>query len=392
MRRMGRKELTVELQDPIAAIPPALTPYQLTLGDDGLSLTYSYDRTAKRTGIVSLLRALSEEGITLRDLQTRQQLARGHLRRPGEGRGMNWLAVRSIYKYEMARTFRTLFQSLVAPVVSTSLYFVVFGTAIGSRIETVEGVALRRLHRARPHHADRADAVDLQRLLRHLLPEVHRHDLRDPLRARLLPRDRRRLRRRGGDEVLLHRPHHLRHRQPLRRAAGGAPPRRPRLPRPHLHQLQPLRLHHRHLGEELRAAPARAAPRRLAAGLPRRRLLLDLHAAARSGRRSPSSTRSSTSSPASAGPSSRPPTSASASASPPSSSSPSPASPPSGGSSAPAGASAPRRHPPPPRRAARARSSRPRRPRGAPAGVAQPVALGGGQLDATAGRQASRHK
>ena len=53
---------------------------------------------------------------------------------------MNLHAVRAIYKFEMARTFRTLLQSLVAPVVSTSLYFVVFGTAIGSRIETVEGV------------------------------------------------------------------------------------------------------------------------------------------------------------------------------------------------------------------------------------------------------------
>ena len=53
---------------------------------------------------------------------------------------MNLIAILAIYKYEMARTFRTLLQSLVAPVVSTSLYFVVFGTAIGSRIETVEGV------------------------------------------------------------------------------------------------------------------------------------------------------------------------------------------------------------------------------------------------------------
>jgi len=53
---------------------------------------------------------------------------------------MNWLAVLAIYRYEMARAFRTIFQSLVAPVVSTALYFVVFGTAIGSRIETVEGV------------------------------------------------------------------------------------------------------------------------------------------------------------------------------------------------------------------------------------------------------------
>jgi ABC-2 type transport system permease protein len=54
---------------------------------------------------------------------------------------MNLIAVRAIYTYEMARTFRTLLQSLVAPVVSTALYFVVFGAAIGSRIETVEGIA-----------------------------------------------------------------------------------------------------------------------------------------------------------------------------------------------------------------------------------------------------------
>jgi ABC-2 type transport system permease protein len=53
---------------------------------------------------------------------------------------MNWQAVRAIYSFEMARTLRTILQSLVAPVISTSLYFVVFGTAIGSRIEEVEGV------------------------------------------------------------------------------------------------------------------------------------------------------------------------------------------------------------------------------------------------------------
>jgi ABC-2 type transport system ATP-binding protein len=72
MHRMGRKELTIELQAPLPAIHPALAPYGLTRADDGLSLTYHYDRAAKRTGIVSLLRALAEEGLTLRDLQTRQ--------------------------------------------------------------------------------------------------------------------------------------------------------------------------------------------------------------------------------------------------------------------------------------------------------------------------------
>src|ERR1700754_3598125 len=54
---------------------------------------------------------------------------------------MNFRAVQAIYLYEMARTRRTLLQSIVSPVVSTSLYFVVFGAAIGSRISEVEGVS-----------------------------------------------------------------------------------------------------------------------------------------------------------------------------------------------------------------------------------------------------------
>ena len=53
---------------------------------------------------------------------------------------MNIYAVRAIYMYEMARTGRTLFQSIVSPVISTSLYFIVFGAAIGSRITEIEGV------------------------------------------------------------------------------------------------------------------------------------------------------------------------------------------------------------------------------------------------------------
>jgi len=54
---------------------------------------------------------------------------------------MNLYAVRAIYVYEMARTGRTLLQSIVSPVISTSLYFVVFGAAIGSRISEIDGVA-----------------------------------------------------------------------------------------------------------------------------------------------------------------------------------------------------------------------------------------------------------
>ncbi len=54
---------------------------------------------------------------------------------------MNLHAVRAIYLFEMARTRRTLLQSILAPVISTSLYFVVFGSAIGSRIPEIEGVS-----------------------------------------------------------------------------------------------------------------------------------------------------------------------------------------------------------------------------------------------------------
>ncbi|HBK45561.1 MAG TPA: sugar ABC transporter permease [Xanthomonadaceae bacterium] len=54
---------------------------------------------------------------------------------------MNLHAIRAIYRFEMARTFRTLTQSIASPVLSTSLYFVVFGAAIGSRMGVVDGVS-----------------------------------------------------------------------------------------------------------------------------------------------------------------------------------------------------------------------------------------------------------
>ncbi|HEX5032892.1 MAG TPA: ABC transporter permease [bacterium] len=54
---------------------------------------------------------------------------------------MNFHAIRAIYLFEMARTFRTLLQSIVSPVISTSLYFVVFGSAIGARMTEIDGVS-----------------------------------------------------------------------------------------------------------------------------------------------------------------------------------------------------------------------------------------------------------
>ncbi len=53
---------------------------------------------------------------------------------------MNLVAIWTIYKFEMARTFRTMLQSIVAPVITTSLYFIVFGSAIGTRISQIDGI------------------------------------------------------------------------------------------------------------------------------------------------------------------------------------------------------------------------------------------------------------
>ena len=54
---------------------------------------------------------------------------------------MNFQAIKVIFQYEMLRTWDTLFQSIASPVLSTSLYFIVFGSAIGSRIQSIEGVS-----------------------------------------------------------------------------------------------------------------------------------------------------------------------------------------------------------------------------------------------------------
>ncbi len=72
MRKLGRKELTLQLHDPLEGLPPALADHPLSLSQDGTALTYTYDTKAERTGITTLLTDLSAAGIRFRDLQTRQ--------------------------------------------------------------------------------------------------------------------------------------------------------------------------------------------------------------------------------------------------------------------------------------------------------------------------------
>ena len=72
MRKLGRKHLTLLLQQSLGAVPEALATYNLTLGAGGSELTYTYDTRGERTGITALLQALSDAGIRFKDLQTTQ--------------------------------------------------------------------------------------------------------------------------------------------------------------------------------------------------------------------------------------------------------------------------------------------------------------------------------
>ncbi|MDQ2094739.1 ABC transporter ATP-binding protein [Rhodalgimonas zhirmunskyi] len=72
MRRMGRKSLTIELRQPVDALPEALAAYDLSLSQDRSRVTYFYDTQGESTGITRLLQALSDAGLHLADLETRQ--------------------------------------------------------------------------------------------------------------------------------------------------------------------------------------------------------------------------------------------------------------------------------------------------------------------------------
>ena len=72
MRKLGKKQLILQLHAGLDAVPPALAAHDLDLSDDGTELTYTYDTQAERTGITTLLRSLNEAGVKFRDLRTTQ--------------------------------------------------------------------------------------------------------------------------------------------------------------------------------------------------------------------------------------------------------------------------------------------------------------------------------
>ena len=72
MHKLGKKHLKLQLAEPLAAIPDALKDYGLALSEDGLLVTYTYDTKAERTGIATLMKALTDAGVRIKDLSTDQ--------------------------------------------------------------------------------------------------------------------------------------------------------------------------------------------------------------------------------------------------------------------------------------------------------------------------------
>ena len=140
MRKLGKKQLTLELRRTDRRDPAGAGALSADLGvrRQGTDLQLRHQGRAHRHHRVA--RRSRPRRHHVQGFADDAKLAGGHFRRPGEGAAMNLYAVRAIYVYEMARTGRTLFQSVVSPVISTSLYFIVFGAAIGSRITQIEGV------------------------------------------------------------------------------------------------------------------------------------------------------------------------------------------------------------------------------------------------------------
>jgi ABC-2 type transport system permease protein len=140
MRKLGKKQLTLQLQSPLAAVPAGCRAMRWSWRPTATSCLH-LRRPGRGDRHRRPAQAPGRTGRRLQGPAHQPELAGRNLRQPGEGREMNVHAIKSIYRFEMARWFRTLAQSIIAPVLSTSLYFVVFGSAIGSRMQAIDGVS-----------------------------------------------------------------------------------------------------------------------------------------------------------------------------------------------------------------------------------------------------------
>jgi ABC-2 type transport system ATP-binding protein len=72
MRKLGKKQLTLELSESLDGVPPAVAGYDIALANEGRELVYTYDTKAERTGITTLLEELKRAGVGFKDLRTTQ--------------------------------------------------------------------------------------------------------------------------------------------------------------------------------------------------------------------------------------------------------------------------------------------------------------------------------
>lgn len=72
MRELGKKQLTLDLKQPVSSLPESLAPYDLEISGDGTQLIYTYSTAGERTGITALLQSINEAGLSLKDLKTSQ--------------------------------------------------------------------------------------------------------------------------------------------------------------------------------------------------------------------------------------------------------------------------------------------------------------------------------
>ncbi len=263
-----------------AQFPRGSRAYRLELAGGGNELTYTYDTARRARRHRRAARGPRRGGHRFKDLQTTQSSLEDIFVEPGEGRAMNLHAVRAIYRFEMARARRTLMQSIISPVISTSLYFVVFGAAIGSRIQQIDGISygafivpgLIMLSLLTQSISNASFGIYFPRFtgtIYELLsaPVSYLEIVVSYVGA-------------AATKSIILGAHHPRDRGAVRAAARRAPGVDAPVPRAHGGDVQPAGLHHRHLGRRLREAAARAAADRHAAHLPRRQLLFDRHAAA----------------------------------------------------------------------------------------------------------------
>ncbi len=144
MHKLGKKQLTLQLHQSLdsragGAWPPIIWRSPMAAASWSTPTT----RKARAPASPAFSPISSRAGIRFKDLDTTQSSLEDifvDLVRQSRMK-INLPAIKAIYKFEMARWGRTVLQSIVSPVIATSLYFVVFGAAIGSRITEIDGIA-----------------------------------------------------------------------------------------------------------------------------------------------------------------------------------------------------------------------------------------------------------